>query len=367
MRLARSASGVPSSCTSSIATIAPRPRTSPIPVVSRCSAVSRSSMRSPSFCGPLDEPFVLDHVDRGQRGRARHRIAAERAAEPADVHRVHDLGPAGHARDRHAAAESLRGRDEVGHDVLVLAREPRAGAAEAGLHLVGHEHDAVGLAPLGDPGEPTRLGDDEPALAGDRLDDDARDLRRVDARLDPRDRLREPAGAAERVRERRPVDLGRVRPERLLVRVSPCAVSESPSSVRPWNAWSNAITAGRPVAARAIFTAFSTASAPEFTSNERFSCVPGVRCRELFAHRDVALVRRHLEARVEERAACSAIAATTAGCAWPTLTTAMPAPRSIRRLPSTSSTIAPCARCTKIGSVVPTPAGTAVRAAPTAP
>ena len=58
-------------------------------------------------------------------------------------------------------------------------------------------------------------------------------------------------------------------------------------------------------------------------------------------------------------AACFAIASTTAGCAWPTFTTAMPAPRSISRLPSTSSTMPPCARWTKIGRVVPTPAGTA--------
>ena len=38
------------------------------------------------------------------------------------------------------------------------------------------------------------------------------------------------------------------------------------SSVRPWKARSNATTAGRPVAARATLTAFSTASAPELTS-----------------------------------------------------------------------------------------------------
>src|SRR5947209_988633 len=39
--------------------------------------------------------------------------------------------------------------------------------------------------------------------------------------------------------------------------------------------------------------------------------------------------------------------------------TAMPAPRSIRRLPSTSSMIPPLASATKTGSVVPTPLGTA--------
>ena len=40
--------------------------------------------------------------------------------------------------------------------------------------------------------------------------------------------------------------------------------------VRPWKPSSKASTAGRPVAARAIFTAFSTASAPEFTKNVFF-------------------------------------------------------------------------------------------------
>jgi hypothetical protein len=35
--------------------------------------------------------------------------------------------------------------------------------------------------------------------------------------------------------------------------------------VRPWKALSKTTTAGRPVASRAILTAFSTASAPELT------------------------------------------------------------------------------------------------------
>ena len=39
--------------------------------------------------------------------------------------------------------------------------------------------------------------------------------------------------------------------------------------VRPWNAASYAITAGRPVAAFAILIAFSTASAPELKNAAR--------------------------------------------------------------------------------------------------
>ena len=44
------------------------------------------------------------------------------------------------------------------------------------------------------------------------------------------------------------------------------AVSDMPINVLPWNAWSNATTAERPVAFRAILTAFSTASAPELAN-----------------------------------------------------------------------------------------------------
>lgn len=47
-------------------------------------------------------------------------------------------------------------------------------------------------------------------------------------------------------------------------------------SVRPWKAWSNVTTADRPVAARAYFTAFSTASLPVLNRAVRLACVPGV-------------------------------------------------------------------------------------------
>ena len=53
------------------------------------------------------------------------------------------------------------------------------------------------------------------------------------------------------------------------------AVSDIASSVRPWNAWSNVTIAWRPVALRAIFTAFSTASAPEFANIVFLGASPG--------------------------------------------------------------------------------------------
>src|SRR5689334_15848815 len=58
-------------------------------------------------------------------------------------------------------------------------------------------------------------------------------------------------------------------------------------------------------------------------------------------------------------ATCSVTAATTAGAALPTLTTAMPEPRSIRELPSMSTRTPPPARSTYSGTVEPTAADTA--------
>jgi hypothetical protein len=56
---------------------------------------------------------------------------------------------------------------------------------------------------------------------------------------------------------------------------------------------------------------------------------------------------------------CRCAAATTSGEVWPTLSTAIPVAKSIRRLPSTSSMIAPDARAVTIGWVLKTPCGTA--------
>ena len=59
------------------------------------------------------------------------------------------------------------------------------------------------------------------------------------------------------------------------------------------------------------------------------------------------------------RSTCSVTAATTRGAEEPTVVTAMPAARSMNRLPSTSSTMPPEARAANTGSVVPTPVGSA--------
>ena len=58
----------------------------------------------------------------------------------------------------------------------MLDREHPARAAEAGLHLVDDEHDAVLVADPADAGQELRRADDEAALSLNRLDDDRRHL-----------------------------------------------------------------------------------------------------------------------------------------------------------------------------------------------
>ena len=58
--------------------------------------------------------------------------------------------------DRHAAAEALGERHHVGRDVVVLVTEPRAGAADAGLHLVEDQDRAGVVAQPAQAGEVAR-------------------------------------------------------------------------------------------------------------------------------------------------------------------------------------------------------------------
>ena len=70
------------------------------------------------------------------------RLAAEGRGVVAGLEGGGHLGPGPAGADRHAVAQRLGHRDDVGHDAEVLEAEPAAGAAEAGLHLVDHEQDA---------------------------------------------------------------------------------------------------------------------------------------------------------------------------------------------------------------------------------
>ena len=145
-------------------------------------------------------------------GGDRDRVADVGAADGAVARRVHDLRPAEHARERQAGGDRLGDRDQVGLDPELLDGEGRAGAAEAGLHLVGDEDDAVLVAEPSQALHELAGRDDEAALALDGLEDDRRHVLGRDARLE---------GVLERVEvgEGHPVGLRRERPEPRLVRM----------------------------------------------------------------------------------------------------------------------------------------------------
>src|SRR5246127_2758365 len=105
--------------------------------------------------------------------------------------------------------------------------------------------------------------------------------------------------------------------------------------------------------------AFSTASAPELNNTERFSPEPGVLRLSSSATAMYSSYGVTMKQVCVKSATCSRTASTTRGDELPIVVTAMPEPRSIRRLPSTSSTMPPPARATNTGKETFTPPDTA--------
>jgi hypothetical protein len=119
--------------------------------------------------------------------------------------------------------DALGGRHQIGHHLLVLDGEHHPGTGEPALDLVGDEQHVLGGAPPADPGQESRRGNDEAALALDRLDHHGRHPVRTDLLLDDADR---PVGGlftgdrgrlVERVGHRGAVDLPGERAETVLV------------------------------------------------------------------------------------------------------------------------------------------------------
>ena len=190
---------------------------------------------------------------------------------------------------------------EVRLDAEVLHREHPPGTTEAGLHLVRDQHDPVVVADAPQALDELRWRGQEAALALLRLEDDRGDVLGRDVRREhPLEGGERGRGVrpAIRVRVRRPVDLGRERPETSLVRMV-FEVIVSAIHVRPWNAPSKAMTACRFVYSRASLTAFSTASAPALKKAARLAADRRERAEPL-RELDVALVRNDREVGVEE-------------------------------------------------------------------
>ena len=143
-------------------TIAPRPRTSPTTGCRRRPRPrSRSSMTPPSRRARSSSPSA------SMVSMAASAAAHDSGLPPKVPPRPVRGGPRPSGRPVRSRAETgsppprlLAVVDDVGHDALVLAREPRTGPAEPGLDLVGHEDDAVGRgttapSPASQPGSGT--------------------------------------------------------------------------------------------------------------------------------------------------------------------------------------------------------------------
>ena len=110
--------------------------------------------------------------------------------------------------------------------------------------------------------------------------------------------------------------------------------------VRPWKPFWKQTTPGRPVAARAILTAFSTASAPELTNMVRLGVSPGAFSLMRAASRMYDSQGNTLMDVWANLSICAWAAATTLGCECPTFITPMPPAKSMNSLPSVSVMIA---------------------------
>ena len=139
------------------------------------------------------------------------------------------------------------------------------GAAEAGLHLVDDEDDAVLVADPAQPAHELARRDDEAALALHRLDHDRRDVLGGDLRDEralERGERRRRVGAAVLVREGHAVDLRRERPEPRLVRVRLRGQRQREQRPAVEGALEGDDRRAASVYERANLTAFSTASVP---------------------------------------------------------------------------------------------------------
>ena len=244
----------------------PSPRTSPqwsFPL----DLQSRPAMRSVSSFARARQLSESTSSSTARLQRTRQ-VAAEGPSEPAGLHGV-QAGRARHACERRPPPSDLPGRRGPARRVVPRWPRPgRCGRCPTALRRPRTARRAGGTARAA-VREVVREWN-EPALALHRLDDDAADSRarpgatRLLERVVRRD-------AAVRVRAGRTVDLGGERAEAALVVLWVIVIVRR---VRPWKAFSKTRTPGFPVAARAILTAFSTASAPEFRSRLFWSSLP---------------------------------------------------------------------------------------------
>jgi hypothetical protein len=186
--------------------------------------------------GVVDHALAVEDLDGADGSGAADRVGVLRqAAHEAVV--VEVAGDRRRHRDRRqrrvARGQALAEDHHVGADVPVLAREPPSRPAEAAEDLVVDQQDAVLVAQLADPRPEIRRRELHAVGAGEALEQDRGDRRRILA-VDQRGQAGDPRrGLARRARER-VVDVERWRGSRRngCLRGSPA--TPRAASVAPW-------------------------------------------------------------------------------------------------------------------------------------
>ena len=127
----------------------------------------------------LGEEVLVDGPKHGPRGGAGDGVAAEGRAVRARGEQLGRLAAGDGRADGQSPAQAFGHGDHVRQDAFVLESEEIAGAADAGLDLVGDEEDPVGIAKFPHRfDEALRRGDDS-RFALDGLQDDRGGVARV--------------------------------------------------------------------------------------------------------------------------------------------------------------------------------------------
>ncbi len=122
-----------------------------------------------------DNVVFLHHAQNCDCGGEAHGVRAVRqaAVENSVFVVVGDLVADGNRTQRHVGrGEALRHRDEIGHDLPVIHREPLARAPQPGHDFVADEQDAVLVADLAQALQVAIGRDDDAVRAGDRFEEE---------------------------------------------------------------------------------------------------------------------------------------------------------------------------------------------------
>jgi hypothetical protein len=154
------------------------PISSPRPRTSRISGLDGLQPGQEGFAeagGALGQALVGEEAQGFVGDGGGERVAAEGGAVVARAEDLHQrvVGQEGRHRQQ-PAAEGLAEDHPVGAHALVLAGEQAAGAAEAGLHLVGDQQHVVLAADFGAAGEPAGGRDHDAAFALDGFEQEGR-------------------------------------------------------------------------------------------------------------------------------------------------------------------------------------------------